>query len=462
LHIAVKNNNNEITKFLIQKGLNISARDESGNSPLKWSIKNNKIKMAELLISLGANKTEFQDKDEDGQTMLHLASKEGDLTAMAFILKNKADINARNYPDNNTALQLAIINKQTKTALALIKENADITVRNEQGDTPLHLAVRNRDFQVTQALILGKADINARNQEGKTPLHLIEFNSKIAQLLISNKADINATDKNGTKPSDFKKAMALIEQGYAFYQAKNDLKAIELYEEALKIQETADGYFKYANSLSNLAEKLSAAIPAYEKALTLGYKAALVHYNLACAYSKMKNTKKAFENLYKAMEKGYENFTNLRKDEDLIFLHDNHQWQDILAKTERLYQGICTGDNVNVREGKGLDFPVIDSLKKGDKVDVLEVEKENSGEISLLKDRFRVKLGEEIIQLEKGKGMIVMERNPELVKVKTEVGGKTIAFFLHPSNLIDIQGFVKVKTPSGQIGWTVLKYIAKK
>ena len=83
------------------------------------------------------------------------------------IIKSGADINASNW-DGKTPL-FEIYDKDL--ILALIKDGADVKVKDVRGNTLLH---RFRDdAEMTDALVKAGADINAKNDEGSTPVFYI-------------------------------------------------------------------------------------------------------------------------------------------------------------------------------------------------------------------------------------------------------------------------------------------------
>jgi ankyrin repeat protein len=75
----------------------------------------------------------------------------------------------------------------------LIKNGADVNIKNSYGDTPLYLK---KSFKFVKLLIENGADVNARNIDDMTPL-FFTMHPDIAQLLITHGADINAKDSAG-------------------------------------------------------------------------------------------------------------------------------------------------------------------------------------------------------------------------------------------------------------------------
>ena len=116
-------------------------------------------------------------------------------------------------------------------------------------------------------------------------------------------------------------------EGFALYQRHKDAEAVKKYEEALKQSESAQLYYDYGNSLSNLKDRLEDSIKAYQKALELGYSQSnLVHYNIACVYSRTGKISEAYGALQKALDAGYKQVEYFEKDSDLANLRKDSGW----------------------------------------------------------------------------------------------------------------------------------------
>ena len=61
----------------------------------------------------------------------------------------------------------------------------------------------------------------------------------------------------------------------------------------------------------------------------------IVLYNLACSYSILNDSKKAFRTIQKAIECGYRDFEHLEHDPDLINLRQDNRFQHYLAKIKK-------------------------------------------------------------------------------------------------------------------------------
>ena len=173
-------------------------------------------------------------KDEFGLTVLHVASKEGNMDEVKRLLEDGAEVDKKNK-DGFTALDVAILNGhfdiarelcekmnidtdgldgsasslhwaaglgRVNVVKELIGKGGGIEVKEKDSWTPLHYASRNGHLNVVKFLVENKADIHAKDTLGWTPLHLASANSQlnVAKFLVANKADIHAKNKCDSTP----------------------------------------------------------------------------------------------------------------------------------------------------------------------------------------------------------------------------------------------------------------------
>ena len=91
----------------------------------------------------------------------------------------------------------------------LVSMGADITLKDDRGDTPLHMACSFTELKIAEILLGKGADINALNNAGDTPLHQVVkyYESVMVKFMLSQK-NININIKNfaGFTPIDIAKA----------------------------------------------------------------------------------------------------------------------------------------------------------------------------------------------------------------------------------------------------------------
>ena len=143
--------------------------------------------------------TKINEKNEDGNTFLHIAVQEGDIDIAQYLVSQGADINAKDNLDQ-TPLQIAIHEDNVELAKYLIYKGADVDAKNLfRQTTPLHIAVDKGNLEIAKLLVLQGANINAKNLEHESPLYIAVKRSRleVAKYLVSQGADLNIRDKRG-------------------------------------------------------------------------------------------------------------------------------------------------------------------------------------------------------------------------------------------------------------------------
>ena len=99
----------------------------------------------------------------------------------------------------NTLLMLASYNGQLEMTRVLLENGGDPQLANDMGQIPLAGAAFKGDTKMTQLLIEHGAEVNARMADGKTPLMFAAmFNrTEIIDLLLENGADISLQTNDG-------------------------------------------------------------------------------------------------------------------------------------------------------------------------------------------------------------------------------------------------------------------------
>ena len=97
---------------------------------------------------------------------IHIASENGHLSVVEYLVNQKADINIQSngYP-SGTPLHFAVENGHLSVVDYLVNRKADINIKGDFDSTPLHLAASSGHLSVVEYLVLQKADINAKNND---------------------------------------------------------------------------------------------------------------------------------------------------------------------------------------------------------------------------------------------------------------------------------------------------------
>eukprot|EP00731_Ephydatia_muelleri_P036258 Em0225g1a len=198
--MAASNFPRKTSIFLSGTEISPNSRSKDGQTALHISSKNGHTHTVVALLERGAY---INARDKDIQTALHISSKNGHTDTMVALLERGADINARDK-DEQTALHMSSKNGHTHTMLALLKFGADIKARDKDGQTALHISSKNGLTDTMVALLERGADINANDEDGQTALHISSKNGHTDTVvaLLERGADINARDKMHRTPLD--------------------------------------------------------------------------------------------------------------------------------------------------------------------------------------------------------------------------------------------------------------------
>ena len=129
--------------------------------------------------------------------ILHLIAKIGDFSLLEGLLSKDININVLNNK-KESALFIAINEKNTKMSKSLIELGSDITVRNLADFTPLMLCCKLGLIELSEVLLNNNASINETNILGDTSLKLAQWfgHEELAMMLIQKyKALIRPSSK---------------------------------------------------------------------------------------------------------------------------------------------------------------------------------------------------------------------------------------------------------------------------
>lgn len=198
LHEAALKGQIEIAQYLIDRGAQVNARGFGNDTPLHDASAAGFSDCVRLLIDAGAdvfalnaNKETPLDvcddkkcmallrekmqqveqlvpQDKDGRTELHKACAEGDYDHVASLLKQGANVNAR---DNMSWTPLHETACQGSTAIArlLIQHGADVNFPGFEGTTALHRASATGYTELVQFLLEAGANVELQDDHGDCP-----------------------------------------------------------------------------------------------------------------------------------------------------------------------------------------------------------------------------------------------------------------------------------------------------
>ncbi|XP_060520037.1 transient receptor potential cation channel subfamily A member 1 isoform X2 [Cylas formicarius] len=236
LHCAAMFDHPEIVEYLIGEGADCNPMDKERRSPLLLAALRGGWKTVHTLIRLGAdinikdvNKRNvlhlvvmnggrldqfaaeaksresllqlLNEKDSNGCSPLHYASREGHIRSLENLIRLGACINLKNN-NNESPLHFAARYGRYNTVRQLLDSEKGTFVINEsdgEGMTPLHIASQQGHARVVQ-LLLNRGALLHRDHNGRNPLHLAAMNgyTQTIELLLSVHSHLlDQTDKDG-------------------------------------------------------------------------------------------------------------------------------------------------------------------------------------------------------------------------------------------------------------------------
>lgn len=204
LFSAVKSDGAETIRTLLGAGggikADINARDFLGNSVLHAAIKWSAYKSAQLLLSMTSDGfTELvHAKNLAGKTVLHEASKQGNITFIKMFLKARANVNASDET-GRSPLAEAVLTDKIEAVNLLLQNGASPIQQDMYGRTPLHEGVITGSRRAISLIRSAGGDPLASDAYGKTPL-LLSFNKGLqtVDLVLGN--DRLLTNSDGDTP----------------------------------------------------------------------------------------------------------------------------------------------------------------------------------------------------------------------------------------------------------------------
>lgn len=210
---AFEKNDYKMFNTLIDKGANIRATDQEGNTLLHLAAAEKKDRnIIDLLVKSGLDmrtenahgKTPWDIAKENGNdiAMFDAVIKNGTIEQIKFLIEDGADVNSKNQDNNNdTPLHIAAGRGDIEIIKILLENGADVNAASADGSTPLILS---HGPEALKLLIENGADVNAKNGFGNTRLHLAAHYGKteLMRILIENGADVNVKNNLGQTPWD--------------------------------------------------------------------------------------------------------------------------------------------------------------------------------------------------------------------------------------------------------------------
>ena len=212
LHEAVKSGSPALLRVALPAlKSQIELGDSNGDTPLHLATAQGNLSMIKLLLQEGAKISSLNIKK---QTPLYLAAKLGNNAAINALLGVQRNLNQLGQ-DGRTLLSQTLIYGTDYWVVSglmenLIKYGADVNSRNLDGTTPIFHALTWHE-SIQKRLIAAGAKVNQRNIEGESPMHIaipdkeeknpyLKHRLNVIDRMVKAGAQVNLIDEIGEIP----------------------------------------------------------------------------------------------------------------------------------------------------------------------------------------------------------------------------------------------------------------------
>jgi ankyrin repeat protein len=149
LRYAVQRGEANMTRLLLEVGLDPNAVDAQGSVPMHDAALRGNVAVVDVLLASGAAVEVF---DRDGFLPLHLAALSGKAEVIGVLLAHGAKVSARTRETQETALHIAAAWGRVDAVRVLLAAGADRLVKDSRGRTPLDRAAESGFGEATLLL----------------------------------------------------------------------------------------------------------------------------------------------------------------------------------------------------------------------------------------------------------------------------------------------------------------------
>lgn len=189
VHVVARYGLVELLGLLLDRGLEINARDSYKNTPLHDAASHGQTDALKVLLERGA---EANSRNIDYDTPLYLAVSSSHELVIPILLTHGANVDDHRK-DDWSPLHKAADTGHIAIAQTLLNNGASVIVRSAAGLIPLHRAAGRGHVHMVQLLLHHGSPVDVATFDGWTPLHGASSSGQVdvAKILLNHDAEIN-------------------------------------------------------------------------------------------------------------------------------------------------------------------------------------------------------------------------------------------------------------------------------
>ncbi|XP_046675432.1 putative ankyrin repeat protein RF_0381 [Homalodisca vitripennis] len=194
LRRAIRNGDCELVSMLLER---IPSEIWLEYPLVHWAVSEGRRDMVKLLLQRGVD---IEARNKARQTALHLAAVEGHADIVQELVMSGADIESRDY-GGRTSLFMAVSAGHLDVVKELLVQEANTSCKFN-GLTPMYVAVSKGYTEIFMELLEFGADFEGTDDFGQTPLHIacLKNRASIVSILLEAGANVNVVDARGMVP----------------------------------------------------------------------------------------------------------------------------------------------------------------------------------------------------------------------------------------------------------------------
>lgn len=177
LHRATRCESKSMIRALISSGAEVDEKNDNGKTPWRANIRHSKREILDLLLALGANPNTT---GTGGESELYTAAAGGDTKIVEYLLGSGANPSIKTFYDW-APLHWAAHNGHVECVQLLIQAGADVNAVSDQTKTPLDMALSCNHDVIAAILVVSGAKLNTDLHTSNNPMtHSLELSSTVA------------------------------------------------------------------------------------------------------------------------------------------------------------------------------------------------------------------------------------------------------------------------------------------